>query len=154
ATHQLGAAAAMNITINGNRTLDATLPPAFTAFCPGDGSLSTACPCQNTGASGHGCANSQVAAGALLGASGTTHPDAAVLSVSGMLPTAFCIFLQGNASNASGLVFGDGVRCTAGSLKRLATKSAVGGAASFPQAGDPSISSRSATLGDVIPIAG
>ena len=37
-----------------------------------------------------------------------------------------------------------------GTLKRLYVHPAVGGAVSAPQAGDPSISARSAALGDVI----
>jgi hypothetical protein len=47
-------------------------------------------------------------------------------------------------------VFGDGVRCVGGTLKRLYSKNAVGGVVSAPGPGDPSISSRSATLGDPI----
>jgi len=50
------------------------------------------------------------------------------------------------------VVFGQGVRCAGGSLKRLYTKTAVGGDTIAPDfaAGDPAISTRSAALGDVI----
>jgi hypothetical protein len=77
-------------------------------------------------------------------------PDTVVITSSGELATATSIFLQGNASNAAGTVFGDGVRCVAGSLKRLYVKNAVGGAVSAPTGGDASVSARSAALGDPI----
>jgi hypothetical protein len=47
-------------------------------------------------------------------------------------------------------VFGDGVRCVSGSLKRLYVKNASSGAVSAPQPGDLSITARSAELGDTI----
>jgi hypothetical protein len=122
-----------------------------TPFCFGDGSLSTPCPCGNFGATGHGCANSSVVAGAVLGSSGTVAPDTVVLGASGERPTAFTIFLQGDVNTGTGIVFGDGLRCADGTLSRLYVKSAVGGAASAPQAGDPSITARSAALGHPIP---
>ncbi len=122
-----------------------------TPFCFGDGSTATACPCGNVGASGHGCANSAVAAGAKLKAMGRTSPDSVVLTASQMLPTSFSIFLQGSASVPSGAVFGDGVRCAGGSLLRLSTKSAVQGITQFPDATDLSITARSAALGAPIP---
>ena len=121
-----------------------------TRFCAGDGSQSTPCPCGNSGAPGNGCANSSVASGALLAATGTTVPDALVLHAAQMLPSALCIFLQGDAALASGAVFGDGVRCVGGQLLRIGVKSAVGGTAGYPAAGDPSISARAAALGTPI----
>jgi hypothetical protein len=66
-----------------------------------------------------------------------------------MLPTALAIFLQGRNEIAP-LPFGDGLRCVAGSLRRLYVHNASSGAASAPQAGEPSIPLRSAQLGDVI----
>ena len=49
-------------------------------------------------------------------------------------------------------MFGQGVRCAGGSLKRLYVKSAVAGSITAPNlaAGDPTVSTRSAALGDVI----
>jgi len=60
--------------------------------------------------------------------------------------------LQGTASVSSGVVYGQGVRCVGGALKRLFTKTAVGGSISAPDfgAGDPTVSARSAARGDVI----
>ena len=121
---------------------------ALSTFCAGDGSLGTGCPCANNGLAGRGCANSVNASGAQLALSGSVAPDSVVLAASGMLPTATAIYLQGTALLAEGVVFGDGVRCVGGTLKRLAVKASVGGASQFPAAGDPSISARSAALGD------
>jgi hypothetical protein len=123
--------------------------PWFTPLCFGDGSAAP-CPCGNDGAAGRGCANSQNASsGARLSASGAPQPDGVVLFASGMLPSVLNIFLQGNVVIAP-VSFGDGLRCAGGSLKRLASKTAFGGTSQFPEPGDPSISVRSAALGDPI----
>jgi YVTN family beta-propeller protein len=118
-------------------------------YCSGDGSLATACPCANNGVAGRGCANSQGGSiGGWITSSGAVNPDSVVLYASGMLPTATAVYLQGDTSSTSGIVFGDGVRCVSGALKRLAVKSSVAGASQFPGPGDPTISQRSAQLGD------
>ena len=126
-----------------------------TSFCFGDGLAgATACPCGNTGAACHGCANSQNVLGATLHASGAsvaapvTGLETLQLHAAGMLSTASAIYLQGSASLNPGILFGDGVRCTGGSLKRLAIKPSVGGASQYPESGDQTISQRSALLGD------
>ncbi|MBI5364081.1 MAG: hypothetical protein HZA53_12935 [Planctomycetes bacterium] len=114
----------------------AALPPGA-AFCFGDGldaTHTTACPCGNTGAAGRGCANSTNASGALLAAAGEVASDTVVLSGSSMPATVSCIYLQGTAFDD--LVFGDGVRCTGGTLLRLRTRANVGGASSFPDSTD------------------
>ena len=123
-----------------------------TAYCFGDGTSGTSCPCLNFGSPGSGCANSANANGALLGATGTTTPDTVVLASSGELPSALTIFLQGNASLSTPVVFGAGLRCAAGTLLRLGSHNAVSGSTSFPQGGDPSITARSAALGDPIAV--
>ncbi|MBI5361629.1 MAG: hypothetical protein HZA53_00530 [Planctomycetes bacterium] len=117
---------------------------ALTSFCAGDGSLSTSCPCANNGAIGRGCANSVNASGALLTAAGAPNPDTLVLTAAGMPNVASnsAIFLQGDAINTAGLVFGDGLRCIDGTLVRLGTKPFPAGSASYPQAGDASLSVR------------
>jgi hypothetical protein len=119
------------------------------AFCAGDGTGATPCPCGNSGHSGRGCENSAATGGAHLGAGGHTTPDAVVLSATHELANALSIFLQGDAV-VSPVAFGDGVRCTGGSLKRLYVKNAIHGAVSAPESGDPSITARSAMLGDPI----
>jgi hypothetical protein len=123
-----------------------------TAFCPGDGS-STACPCSNSGATGHGCQNSAGTGGALLTASGSASLAADTLhfTSSGELPTALSILLQGESAIAP-VHFGDGLRCAGGTLKRLYVDNASGGMMTAPQSGDPSVSARSSTLGDPIPL--
>jgi hypothetical protein len=121
----------------------------FTFFCFGDGSLTTACPCGNFGPVGRGCSNS-LGQGALLNAVGITNPDTMTLTSSGELPSVLSIFLQGDQENAGGAVFGDGVRCVSGVLKRLYIKNASNGTVTAPEPGDPSISDRSAVLGDTI----
>ncbi|MBK7875991.1 MAG: hypothetical protein IPJ77_09595 [Planctomycetes bacterium] len=121
------------------------------AFCGGDGSLPTPCPCANSGASGHGCANSANPSGALLVATGWTELDSVTgvdgvtLRGSGMPATVSAIYLKSDATNPTGSVFGDGVSCLTGSLIRLRTKINVGGASQFPEPGDPSVSVRGAT---------
>ncbi len=115
---------------------------ALETFCFGDGSLA-ACPCANSGLPGHGCRNSATVRGAELTPSGTSVPDTLVLSVGFEPPSSLSIFLQGDVLLPSGVVFGDGLRCTGGNLKRLYAKNASGGQVSAPAAGDPSVSQRS-----------
>jgi hypothetical protein len=124
---------------------------APTPYCFGDGTLSTPCPCGNNGLPGRGCQNSGSTGGALLTATGATHPDTLVLTSANELSTSSSVFLQGDTSLAGGIVFGDGLRCANGNLKRIAVTSASGGTTFYPHAGDPSISAASAALGDPIP---
>jgi hypothetical protein len=68
------------------------------------------------------------------------------------MPSAYTIFLQGDAQLTNPLHFGDGLRCVGGTLKRLYAHHASGGAVHAPDAGagDPPITARSAALGDPI----
>lgn len=125
-------------------------PPLGTPFCFGDGSSAMVCPCGNNGSAGHGCQNSVASGGGRLLATGTPVLDDVVLSATGELPVATSIFLQGSQQLPSAVPFGDGLRCTAGLLKRLFVHAAQSGAVSAPQAGDASITQRSAQLGDPI----
>jgi hypothetical protein len=59
------------------------------------------------------------------------------------------IFLQGDAG-ISPTAFGDGVRCLGGQLKRFYVENFSSDAASAQAAGEPSITTRSAALGDTI----
>ncbi len=119
------------------------------SFCAGDGLdpyVTTACPCGNTGGPGRGCAWSNGPQGASLAASGGTNPDTLVLAASGMPAVApTTIFLKGDALIPEGIVFGDGVRCIAGNLIRLGTKTNVAGAAQYPEPGNAPISVRGNT---------
>ncbi len=134
------------------RDRDAT---GFTSLCdPGVGGV-IACPCSNPPSGpGHGCDNSAATGGAILSASGISYlsMDNLVFTTSGEEPPALSIVLQGNALTSNGLVYGQGVRCVSGFLKRLFVKAAVGGSITAPNfgAGDPTVSARSAAKGDVI----
>jgi hypothetical protein len=128
-------------------------PPA-TPYCFGDGSLATACPCANSGAAFHGCENSETTGGALAYATGSLAPDSLVITSLGERASAFSLFVQGDASTASGAVFGDGVLCVGGNLMRIGTSNASAGIATYPHAGDLAIRAKSAALGDVIPAGG
>jgi Tol biopolymer transport system component len=122
---------------------------ASVVFCTADGVLGI-CPCANSGSMWRGCDNSSATGGAQLLASGTSSPDTRVLDVTGERPSAFSIFLQGNAQSMPGVAFGDGLRCISGSLKRLYAKTATAGAVSAPGASDNPITVQSALLGDPI----
>lgn len=121
----------------------------FTNYCFNSTASPLACPCGNSGTIGHGCQNSATTGGALLTATGTTTPDTVVLTSGQELPGVLSIFLQGQV-NFAPVSFGDGVRCINQNLKRLYTKNASGGIVSAPGIGDPSITARSAALGDTI----
>jgi Tol biopolymer transport system component len=127
----------------------------FESLCdPGAAGVS-ACPCANPPAApGRGCDNSASTGGARLTATGVAYlsMDSLAFVTSGELPSAASVLLQGDASIASGSVFGQGVRCAGGTLRRLSVKSAVNGSIRAPDfaAGDPTLSARSAALGDPI----
>jgi hypothetical protein len=125
--------------------------PPINAYCgQGDAALTTPCPCGIQGATGHGCENSALTGGSLLSATGNPVPDTLVLTASGELPGVLSIFLQGNASTPAGIVFGIGVRCASGALKRLYVHNASGGVVSAPVGADVSVTARSSALGDPI----
>jgi hypothetical protein len=115
--------------------------PAGTPYCFGDGT-GTACPCGNNGAPGNGCASSVNPAGGNLSTSGSpsVSGDTLVLTSTG-LPTGACLYFQGTTQLGGGLgvAFGDGLRCTGGTVVRLGTKQNPGGTSSYPVAGDPPI---------------
>jgi hypothetical protein len=125
-------------------------PAPGVPYCAGDGTLTTACPCANVGHPGHGCNNSTSTGGALLSTTGSPNPDSVVLVSDNELPSALSIFLQGDASLSTAAVFGDGVRCVGGHLKRLYAVNASNGHVAAPSPFDPKIHERSAALGDPI----
>ncbi|MFN0242910.1 MAG: hypothetical protein ACKVWV_08480 [Planctomycetota bacterium] len=97
------------------------------AYCFGDGSLSTACPCTppNTvpnppAAPGHGCANSLNLDGARLSASGAASPDTVVFTVN-VAPNylGFGFLVKGNQDQPAGIAASDGIRCASGQLVRF-----------------------------------
>jgi hypothetical protein len=72
------------------------------------------------------------------------------MTSSGELPNSSSILLQGSVDLVTPLIFGDGLRCVGGNLKRLYVRSASGGTVSFPPPAAPSISAQSALRGDTI----
>ncbi len=127
----------------------------FTSLCdPGSAGV-IACPCGNPPAgAGRGCENSSTTGGASLSATGIAYlsSDSLVFTTDGETPSATSLLLQGTAELANGQIFGQGVRCVGGVLKRMYLTTAVGGSISVPDssAGDPSVSARSTFLGDTI----
>ena len=125
------------------------------SFCfPGQGGVIT-CPCNNPPtAIGKGCNN--FGSGPLdsceLSGSGvpSISADTLIFTSTGENNTSTTIFLQSPSNSISGFVFGAGVRCISGSLKRLYTGPASGGTISRPSGADPNVHNRSAALGDTL----
>jgi hypothetical protein len=131
-----------------------TCPPSpMIPYCtPGEGGVRE-CPCGNPPSGAHrGCDNSAGTGGAALTASGAASlaNDTLVFATSGERPTALSVVFQGTSSLNQGVVSGQGIRCIAGRLKRLYSKNASGGSITAPSGSEPSVSIRSAALGDVI----
>ena len=127
----------------------------FTSVCDaGVGGL-IPCPCGNAPSGiGRGCNNSANTGGAILSAFGGSYlsSDSLVFTTSGEKPTALSVVAQWTGTSATGVVFGQGVRCTSGTLKRLYTRTATGGSITVPDfsAGDTQVSVRSSALGNAI----
>ncbi len=121
-------------------------------YCFGDGSGGGTCPCGNTSPTSDrsGCRNS-TGTGGRLAATGLPRVanDTLVLTATGLPSTATVLFFEGTvrANHGSGTLFGDGLRCVSGSVKRLGFVLASAGAASFPGVGDAPIH----IAGDVAP---
>lgn len=115
----------------------------FVQYCSGDGSA-TACPCGNAVPAGStsGCTNSTGAA-AVLAATGipSVSSDSLVLLGTGM-PLGPCLYFQGTAkfNNGLGVVFGDGLRCAAGTVVRFDIVVNTTSGSSLPSGSLPAIS--------------
>ncbi|MFN0009259.1 MAG: hypothetical protein ACKVXR_15250 [Planctomycetota bacterium] len=123
----------------------------FANFCHPTYDGVIACPCANPGvAQIRGCNNSASTGGSYFTGTGAASlaGDTLHLTATGLRPTATGILLQGTTFSATGIVFGQGVRCVAGSLKRLYVKSAVAGTIAVPQPADLTVSAASAAKGD------
>jgi hypothetical protein len=91
-------------------------------FCPGDGT-GTACPCSNSGLSGHGCSSPWTPNGALLSGSGdaSVAGDSLALTLSDLPHATMLVLTQSDGSSMSGTPFGAGLRCTTGNTLRIKT---------------------------------
>lgn len=117
-------------------------------FCVGDGSAA-ACPCGNSGATGNGCANSVFTEGGRLTGNGTASASAdSVVFTAAQLTGSIALFFQGETETPP-FSLDDGIGCVGGPIVRLASKTTGGGAAVYPDVGDPSVSVRG-----VVPAAG
>jgi len=146
----LGIASPSPFAAEAWRTLNDTAPivSAFRAevsssYCIGDGS-GTPCPCGNASATFEraGCTNSLGLAGRLTAMGGASVAlDSLVLRADGM-PNSSALFFQGTAqqSAGAGFVFGDGLRCAAGTVRRLGVRTNVSNASSLPSSGSPPLS--------------
>lgn len=105
----------------GLTVIESCLSDPSTAYCFGDGS-GTACPCGNNGAAGEGCANSSGAGASLtVSGSGSVSADDLGFSASGLLAAqpALLFSADNSVAGGAGTIFGDGLRCAGGNVKRL-----------------------------------
>ena len=93
-------------------------------FCTGDVSSGTPCPCGNDNdgsLQGSGCANNFFLSGAQLTGSGAASKseDTLVLSTIGLEPQSSGLYFQADNDLSPGALWGDGLRCAGGQLRRL-----------------------------------
>ena len=104
------------------------------AFCFGDGSGAT-CPCNATGGSGQGCANSSGTDGATLQAAGyaSLTADSFQFTVHGLPNNKPGMLLRSNTALAggSGSPLGDGLFCSSGLVARSQVQLSLGGSTTF-----------------------
>ncbi len=118
-------------------------------YCFGDGTA-TACPCGNASAQGDGtgCLSS-LGIGARIRDFGdaSRFTDTLVLRASGVT-NAPVLFYQGatRLNGGAGTVFGDGLQCVGGGIRRIGTVPASGGEAAYPPPGGVPISIRGFVL--------
>ncbi|HEV8111826.1 MAG TPA: hypothetical protein VGR31_03545 [Planctomycetota bacterium] len=134
---------------------DRTGGPPFSSWCnPGlDGVIP--CPCGNPPSGpGRGCNNSANTGGAVLSASGGAFvsSDSLVLTANGEVGSTLNIVWQSRHTNSGGAVYGQGVHCLTGNVRRLYTRQATGGSISFPDLvlGESRITDRCMQLADFI----
>jgi hypothetical protein len=115
------------------------------------------CPCANSGAAGHGCANSTFAAGALLSATGTAKVSADTVTLLGsdVPPGKLMLYFQGTSrpGGGFGVTLNDGVLCVGGpSVLRLGTHAASATGTSFYP--DPALGQLPVSVKGAVPPAG
>lgn len=106
-----------------SNTIAPCAPPA-TPYCFGDGS-GTACPCGNPGDAGEGCRNSSGSGGiaASTGGGSIAANNLGVTATQLIQNQPALLFGGDNSLNGgAGLVFGDGLRCAGGNIRRLGVR--------------------------------
>jgi subtilisin-like proprotein convertase family protein len=136
-------------------SLEGTDSAGFVGFCNPGGAGILPCPCGNPAAGvGSGCNNFGAftgGAGILGTGNASLSADTVSLAVTGENNTSLTIIFQGrDPVNSGGVVNGAGIRCVTATLKRLYIGNASAGAITRPTAAGPSVSVRSAALGDPI----
>ena len=125
-----------------------------TGYCFGDG-VNMSCPCGNNNdgsVPGAGCANGAFASGAKLTGMGVASlaADTLVLATTGLEPNQSGLYFQADNNLDPGLIWGDGLQCAGGSLKRLGVRFSDGTGYSdtsgYPQA--ISVKAGNVTAGD------
>jgi len=96
-------------------------------YCFGDPGADTPCPCNNDNdgsVPGSGCANGVFASGARLTATGGANlaADTLVLATTHTEPNNAGLYFQADNDLRPGLVWGDGLRCAGGNLRRLGVR--------------------------------
>lgn len=130
------------VDVNSSSDVLVRGPEPFPPYAYCVGNALAACPC-GPGAIGHGCPNSIYASGALLAGSGSSNVSADTLSLNASSMSGFfCLFFQGTGRTDE--VNGDGKLCVSGSLLRIGSYTAVGGAATNPSGAQPPISVKGA----------
>lgn len=106
-------------------------PEPGAGYCSGDPGSGTPCPCSNDNDGsipGAGCANGLYASGSFLTGSGTASlaNDTLVLHGHHTEDDQFGLYFQADNDLSPGIVWGDGLRCAGGDLRRLGTRLADG----------------------------
>ena len=98
-----------------------------TPYCFGDLGSGTPCPCGNDNdgsVPGSGCANGVFASGAQLTGSGEASlgADTLVLATTGLEPNNSGLYFQADNDLSPGVIWGDGLQCAGGQLRRLGVR--------------------------------
>jgi len=114
-------------TLTVHTLVDIYEPPNIYSYCFGDLGLGAPCPCGNDNDGSvplSGCANGIFASGAQLTGWGepSLSADTLVLATTGLEPSNSGLYFQANNDLSPGLVWGDGLQCAGGQLKRLGVR--------------------------------
>ena len=115
------------LTVIAAAILASTGAAQGTGYCFGDPGSGTPCPCSNDNdgsVPGSGCANGVFASGAQLTGVGAAiiGADTLVLVTTGLEPNNAGLYFQADSDLSPGIVWGDGLRCAGGNLKRLGVR--------------------------------